>query len=61
MNFSVGDVVVTKKNHPCGGNEWEVLRVGADFKVKCVKCGRVVMLTRVKFEKSVRTILNNQN
>jgi len=56
MDIQVGDVVTTKKQHPCGGNEWEVLRRGADFKIKCLKCGHVVMLERVKFEKKVKKI-----
>ena len=56
MDIKTGDVVTTKKPHPCGGNAWEVLRAGADFKIKCVKCGRVVMLDRLKFEKRVKTI-----
>jgi hypothetical protein len=54
MEYRVGDVVITKKSHPCGGNEWEVLRIGIDFKMRCVKCGRLVMLSRAKFEKSVK-------
>ena len=57
MKFSVGDIVITKKNHPCGGNEWEILRVGMDFRIKCVKCGHMVMLPRTKFEKSVKKVI----
>ena len=56
MDFSVGDIVITKKNHPCGGNEWEVLRIGADFRIKCKKCGHILMLSRTKFEKSVKKL-----
>jgi len=56
MDIKAGDIVATKKPHPCGGNEWEVLRGGADFKIKCVKCGRIVMLDRLKFEKRVKTV-----
>lgn len=58
MDFSVGDVVYMKKEHPCGTHEWEVLRVGIDFRIRCVKCGRLVMLPRVKFEKSVKKIIS---
>ena len=53
-HFAVGEFVKCKKAHPCGGNVWEILRVGADFRIKCAKCGRMLMLTRVKFEKSVK-------
>lgn len=57
MEFSVGDIVQTKKNHPCGANQWEILRVGMDFRIKCVSCGHMVMLPRNKFEKSVKKII----
>ena len=56
MDLSVGDIIITKKAHPCGGNEWEILRTGADFKIKCVKCGHTVMLDRVKFEKGIKKV-----
>jgi len=56
LDFSIGDIVITKKNHPCGGNEWEILRIGADFRIKCVKCGHTLMLSRTKFEKAVKKI-----
>ncbi len=54
MEFQVGDSVTTKKVHPCGGNEWEILRTGADFKLKCKKCGHIVMLPIEKFKKAVK-------
>lgn len=57
--FNVGDIVETRKVHPCGSNQWEVTRVGADFKMKCIGCGRVVMLPRVKFEKSVKKVIKS--
>ena len=60
MDFQVGDLVRTKKNHPCGGNEWEVLRVGADFRIRCTTCDRMVMVPRSKFEKSVKANLSAQ-
>ena len=60
MDFQVGDLVRTKKNHPCGGNEWEVLRVGADFRIRCTTCDRMVMVPRSKFEKSVKVNLSAQ-
>ncbi len=55
MEFNIGDKVIMKKGHPCGGNEWEVLRVGADFRIKCINCGHIIMLPRVKFEKAVKS------
>ena len=53
-NYQVGDNVTTKKPHACGGNEWVLTRVGADYKIKCLKCGRVVMLNSDKFHKAVK-------
>jgi hypothetical protein len=53
----VGDVVKLRKVHPCGGTEWEVMRVGMDFRIKCLTCGRVIMLGRPAFEKSVKAIV----
>jgi hypothetical protein len=55
LEFNIGDKVIMKKGHPCGGNEWEVLRVGADFRIKCINCGHIIMLPRVKFEKAVKS------
>ncbi|MFV0440765.1 MAG: DUF951 domain-containing protein [Lachnospirales bacterium] len=52
--YKVGDYVVTKKQHPCGENSWEIIRVGIDFKIKCRGCGHIVMLKRDKFLKSVK-------
>jgi len=56
VKYNVGDVVRMKKVHPCGSDQWEIMRTGVDFRLKCLKCGRVVMLPRPKFEKSVRSI-----
>ena len=58
--FAVGDIVEMKKQHPCGSKEWKVTRVGADFKIKCLGCEHQVMLPRVKFEKSVKKIIQSK-
>jgi hypothetical protein len=55
----MGDVVRLKKQHPCGSFEWEILRVGMDFRIRCLKCGRMVMLPRPKFEKSVKSLVKS--
>ena len=60
-SFYIGDVVEMKKGHPCGSNNWEIIRLGADIKIKCLGCGRIVMLSRNKFEKSVKKILKQNN
>ena len=56
IQFEVGDIVRLKKQHPCGSNEWEVLRVGADFRLKCLGCSHQVMLARKLVEKNLRGI-----
>lgn len=57
QKYGLGDIVQTKKMHPCGQDQWEIIRVGMDFKIKCQGCGRVVMLPRAKFEKSVKKLI----
>ena len=56
MDVRVGDILVMKKKHPCGGDRWQVLRVGADFRLKCVTCGREVMNPRSKAERSIKAV-----
>lgn len=58
--YNLGDIIQTKKVHPCGSDQWEIIRVGMDFKIKCQGCGRVVMLPRVKFEKSVKKLVSRK-
>lgn len=58
MVINVGDKVRLKKTHPCGSKEWEVLRVGADFRIKCCGCGHQIMLSRPQLEKSVKEIIS---
>ncbi len=53
----VGDTVMTKKPHPCGANEWLVTRIGADIKLKCTHCGRVIMMPRADFVKKFKKYL----
>lgn len=55
--FYVGDIVEMKKVHPCGSKNWEVIRVGADIKIKCCGCQRLVMLDRGRFEKGVKKMI----
>lgn len=54
--YTIGTKVIMKKNHPCGSNEWEVTRLGTDIKIRCLKCGRTVMLPRIKFNKKIKKI-----
>lgn len=58
VDIKVGDVLCLKKQHPCGSNEWEVLRTGIDFRIKCLGCNHLVMIARKKLEKNIKTIKN---
>ncbi|MDD4802082.1 MAG: DUF951 domain-containing protein [Syntrophomonas sp.] len=51
--FDLGNIVRMKKQHPCGSYIWEVMRMGMDIKIKCLGCGRLVMLPRSEFEKKM--------
>ncbi|MFD2672200.1 DUF951 domain-containing protein [Marinicrinis sediminis] len=55
--FAMGDRVQMKKNHPCGANEMEIIRMGMDIRVKCVGCGHSVLMPRPKFEKRMKKVL----
>lgn len=57
--FNLGDIVEMKKQHPCGSNRFEIIRVGADIKIKCTGCGRIVMIPRGKFKKEAKKIVVN--
>ena len=57
MSVQIGDRVEMKKPHPCGGKTFEILRVGMDFKIRCLTCGREVMAPRKKIEKNIRKII----
>ncbi|MDE5616203.1 MAG: DUF951 domain-containing protein [Clostridia bacterium] len=55
--LKVGDILVTKKNHPCGSNRWVVLRTGADFKLKCENCSHTVVMSSESVKKSVKAVI----
>lgn len=57
MDIQVGDVLKLKKPHPCGSSEWEVLRIGADFRLKCKGCEHQIMIARRLVEKNIKEIL----
>ena len=59
MKYNLGEIVVMKKNHPCGNNKFEIVRVGADIKIRCVNCSRVIMLSRIDFNKGIRKVIGN--
>ncbi|MBR5968104.1 MAG: DUF951 domain-containing protein [Lachnospiraceae bacterium] len=61
MDIHVGDILKMKKPHPCGSSEWEVLRTGIDFRLKCRGCGHMIMLPRRQAEKNIREVKPQEN
>ena len=61
LEIKLGDVVRLKKKHPCGSYEWQVVRLGADIGIKCLKCQRHVLLERSVFERRVRAVISRSN
>ncbi|MDR7554827.1 MAG: DUF951 domain-containing protein [Armatimonadota bacterium] len=57
LKIVLGDVVRMRKTHPCGSDQWEVVRLGADIGIRCLKCGRRVLMPRVKFERRIKTFV----
>ena len=56
MDLRLGDVVLLRKPHPCGGFDWEVVRLGADIRIKCLTCERLVMLARSELHKRTKSV-----
>ena len=56
--YKLGSIVSMKKEHPCGSNEWEIVRLGADIKIKCLKCNRSIMIPRIEFNKKLKKVIN---
>ena len=56
MKYNVGDHIITKKKHVCGSDEWEVLRIGAEIKIKCTNCSRELMIFKAELDKKIKTI-----
>lgn len=52
--LDIGDVLIMKKNHACGENRWQVIRLGVDIKLKCLKCGHEILMDRVELYKKMR-------
>jgi hypothetical protein len=58
LKINIGDVVRLKKKHPCGGYDWQVVRLGADIGIKCLKCQRRILLDRSTFERRFKTFIS---
>jgi hypothetical protein len=57
LPLNIGDTVQMRKQHPCGGDQWQILRVGADIGMRCLTCGRKVMLPRAECERRIKRII----
>ena len=60
MEYGLNDIVIMKKVHPCGSYEFEIIRLGADIKIKCSKCGHVIMIPRIEFNKKIKKVIKNE-
>ena len=61
MDIRLNDIVTMKKPHPCGEKRWQVLRTGADLRLRCLGCGHEIMTPRFKVEKNIRSISKSEN
>ena len=59
--YQLNTIIEMKKQHACGTNEWQVIRMGIDIKLKCVHCGREIMMDRLEFERKLRRIICEKN
>ena len=59
LNLIVGDIITTKKNHPCGSYDFEIMRVGMDFRIKCVGCDKQIWIERRNLEKRIKKVSRN--
>ncbi len=60
MDVRVGDILTMKKKHPCGSTTWQVLRIGADFKLRCTGCGHEIMSARSNIERNIKRIAREE-
>lgn len=56
-NYNIGSLLILKKGHPCGENLWEVVKLGADIRLKCTKCGRLIIIPRIELNKKIKKII----
>jgi len=61
MDLKVGDVVETKKSHPCGSNQFEILRIGMDFRIKCLGCEKQIWIERPNLEKRIKKVISKES
>ena len=59
LKFQLNDLIELKKTHPCGSNQFKILRIGSEVRVVCQGCGRDMVIDRIKLEKATKKILSN--
>ncbi|MBP3434593.1 MAG: DUF951 domain-containing protein [Clostridia bacterium] len=59
--YGINDVVTLKKQHPCGGKDWKIVRLGADVKIQCATCGKYVNLTRDELKRRVKSVRRSED
>ncbi|MBF0715970.1 DUF951 domain-containing protein [Gemelliphila palaticanis] len=57
LEYEINDIIEMKKPHPCGTNEWKITRLGADIKIKCIKCNNTIMMPRKEFNKKIKKVI----
>ena len=58
--YNIGSLLVLKKGHPCGENLWEVVKLGADIRLKCSKCGRLIIIPRIDLNKKIKKVIEKE-
>jgi hypothetical protein len=61
MEIEIDDIVRLRKKHPCGGDEWQVVKLGVDIRIKCLKCQRFVLLDRRTLERRIKTLVSRNH
>ncbi len=59
--YNIDDLVIMKKPHACQTNKWQITRSGVDIKIKCVNCGREIMMDRLEFERKLKKVIGDQD
>ena len=61
VDYKLNDIVIMKKQHPCGTNKWQIVRVGDDIKIKSLNCNRTIMLPRIEFNKKIKKVVDDES
>ena len=59
-SYELNNIVEMKKQHPCGVNRWEIIRLGADIRIKCLGCGQLIMMPRREFNRKIKKVIETK-